>query len=75
VIGYLFFGVLRPGVKRAFKAVEVPELQSLAGPEGTEGGEQTPRDRGESLLLARKMAREDPKIVAGVVKSWVSNDG
>jgi flagellar M-ring protein FliF len=74
VIGYLFFGVLRPGIKRAFKAAEVPEIQSLAGPQG-EADQAAAPTRGDPLLLARKMAREDPKVVAGVVKSWVSNDG
>jgi flagellar M-ring protein FliF len=75
VIGYLFFGVLRPGVKRAFKVVEPPELQSLAGPNGEQTAEEATQQRGDQLLLARKMARDDPKVVANVVKSWVSNDG
>jgi flagellar M-ring protein FliF len=75
VIAYLFFGVLRPGVKRAFKEDEVPELQSLTGPEGHPALSSEVEQRGDQLQLARKMAREDPKIVANVVKSWVTNDG
>jgi flagellar M-ring protein FliF len=76
LIGYLYFGVLKPMLNKAIESVPAPppppalpgadEAQLLAGPQG--GG------RGDVLETARKIAREDPKIVANVVKSWVTKD-
>ncbi len=71
VIAYLFFGVLRPMWREA-SAPRPVEL--LAGPTGAVvAGGPSPADA-DALERARKIARDDPKIVATVVKSWVSKD-
>ena len=74
LIGYLYFGVLKPMLNRALDAAPPPEpLPQIAGDNEAEllAG---PGERGDNLQLARKIAREDPKIVANVVKSWVTKD-
>ena len=71
VIGFLFFGVLRPMWRQAAtpRAVEMLPATALAAPSAP-----APAANKDALDRARKMAREDPKIVATVVKNWVSND-
>ena len=68
---YLFFGVLRPMLKQASARVQAaPALASsssaapaqLAAP----GAESA-----DALERARGLARQDPKVVASVVKSWM----
>ena len=74
LIGYLYFGVLKPMLNRALDAAPPPEpVPQLASDNEAEllGG---PAERGDNLQLARKIARDDPKIVANVVKSWVTKD-
>jgi flagellar M-ring protein FliF len=74
LIGYLYFGVLKPMLNRALDAAPPPEpVPQIAGDNEAEllNG---PGERGDNLQLARKIAREDPKIVANVVKSWVTKD-
>ena len=76
LIGYLYFGVLKPMLNKAIESVPAPppppalpgaeEAPLLAGPQGA--------GHGDALETARKIAREDPKIVANVVKSWVTKD-
>jgi len=92
---YLYFGVLRPSVRRLFKQPEPPpaepELPSSmdikVGEEGAE--EQAEEDERNAVLeelekkqsvyernlaSARRMAKEDPRIVATVLKNWVSDE-
>jgi flagellar M-ring protein FliF len=75
LIGYLYFGVLKPMMAKAMEAPVMAEpLPQLAG-EGAEGLLTGPGGQpADHLQLARKIAREDPKIVANVVKSWVTKD-
>ena len=75
LLGYFIFGLLRPGLKRVFKAASAPELQSIPGPAGSPALALVGEQRTDQLQSARKLARDDPKIVANVVKSWVSKDG
>jgi flagellar M-ring protein FliF len=76
---YLFFAVLRPSVRRALKPPELPApvLPQLATePAAAEAplvNLQTPAYE-RNLALARTIAKQDPKIVANVVKSWVSDE-
>jgi flagellar M-ring protein FliF len=72
LLGYAFFGILRPGMRRALEPMNAPELQAIGGPSDAP---LIAEQRGDQLQLARKMAREDPKVVANVVKSWVTKDG
>lgn len=73
LIAYLYFGVLKPMLKRAVEPVAMPALE---GPSESEAPAALPHldHSGDPLGRARKLAREDPKIVANVVKSWVSSD-
>jgi flagellar M-ring protein FliF len=75
LLGYFVFGVLRPGLHRALAARPAPELQGLSGPGGSPALALVAEQRSDQMQLARKLAREDPKVVANVVKSWVNNDG
>lgn len=84
---YLFFGVLRPSVRRLFKAPEPPPAEpdlptSMDAKAGTdaegEAGDldtefkQTTYQR--NLTSARQLAKEDPRVVATVLKNWVSDE-
>ena len=74
LIGYLVFGVLRPTLKRA--AENVPALPE---PAAAVAGQHIPAGAGSAagddpLARARRIAREDPKVVANVVKTWVNRD-
>jgi flagellar M-ring protein FliF len=75
LIAYLYFGVLKPMLNKAIESVPAPEpVPALSGPDEAAllGGPQP--GRGDALQAARRLAREDPKIVANVVKSWVTKD-
>jgi len=95
LLAYLFFAVLRPSLKKVFKAdpppAEVKALESDStiaeerAAEGEvvvagEGGEEIPalppaeETPPEPLQLAKQLAREDPRKVANIVKSWVNQD-
>ena len=73
---YLLFGVLRPLARHLLSpaagsrtvAVEdsVPELAAPSG--------QRPPGQVNNLEVARQIARQDPRVVANVVKSWVGGD-
>lgn len=71
LIGYLVFGVLRPALRKAAEnAPALPEPGAVAGqhiPANSVPGE-------DPLVRARRIAREDPKIVANVVKTWVNQN-
>jgi len=71
LVAYLVFGVLRPALRRASERVEIAAAEALASPAlasalpGPAGGE-------EALQRARLVAQQDPRVVANVVKSWVT---
>jgi flagellar M-ring protein FliF len=69
LIAYLFFGVVRPMLRQAAARVAAMPMPALPPPEPTAqpGGP-------DPLQRARQLARDDPKIVANVVKGWVSRD-
>ena len=62
-------GVLRPTLKRAAEnAPALPEpAASVAGQHIPAGASSSPGD--DPLNRARRIAREDPKVVANVVKA------
>ena len=74
LLAYLFFGVLRPMLRQLMEARPAPELEELPAPSGGGLIAARPGQPGDQLHLARKLAREDPKVVANVVKSWVTKD-
>jgi flagellar M-ring protein FliF len=75
LVGYLVFGLLRPTLKRA--AERIPALPE---PAAAVAGQHIPASGASAsagddpLARARRIAREDPKVVANVVKSWVARD-
>jgi flagellar M-ring protein FliF len=81
LILYLVLGVLRPALRRMNQPAAQPapalaeekekedEVVSL-----TDEIRQTLPSRNEqNLMLARQLAKDDPKVVAGVVKQWVTS--
>jgi flagellar M-ring protein FliF len=82
LILYLVLGVLRPMLKRANQPPP-PLLTDSAENNEDKIGQQpapalatAPRFSGyeQNLALARQLARDDPKLVAGVVKQWVTGN-
>jgi flagellar M-ring protein FliF len=82
LILYLVLGVLRPMLKRMNQPPpESPPL--LSGNSEDQAlqpisAQQTPQlsqeDHEQRLALARQLARDDPKMVASVIKQWVSHE-
>lgn len=81
---YLWFGVIRPAIRKHLSPPPPaePTLAGAAGADGAQDAEGEGADgesgkKGElsayerNLQYARQVARQDPKIVATVVKSWV----
>lgn len=82
--------LLRPVVRKFDEATAVPdeEKKDEEGDEdavvtlGADGqpldpeGEEAPRERSyrANLALAKEMARDDPRIVANVIKAWVGSE-
>ncbi len=66
---YLFFGVLRPLFKQASARVQATPV--AAGPTVTAQLNAPGVNSAEALERARSVARQDPKVVASVVKSWM----
>ncbi|MGQ0509192.1 MAG: flagellar basal-body MS-ring/collar protein FliF [Betaproteobacteria bacterium] len=66
---YVVLGVLRPMIRRLAELPPEPEpaadAADLAHP---------PAAQAERLQAARLLARQDPKVVANVVKSWVAGN-
>lgn len=83
---YLFFGVLRPSMKKLLAPPAPPvaaalALEPAAGESRAGDGEPEPEtyvrptsslDR--NLEYIRQIARQDPKVIANVVKTWVSDE-
>jgi len=72
VVAYLFFGVLRPLLRTALAP---RPAAALPGSEAALALSAASASRGDPLQYARELSREDPKVVANVVKSWVNKDG
>jgi flagellar M-ring protein FliF len=72
VIAYLFFGVVRPMLRQAAaRATAAPPLPLPAPEMAALPGLAV---QGDPLQRARQLARDDPKVVANVVKGWVTRD-
>jgi len=77
VIAFLFFGVLRPMWRQASAMQPRMEMLPQSAGQPTSSSTSTPAPpppNTDALDRARKIAREDPKIVATVVKTWVTKD-
>jgi len=73
VILYLFFAVLRPMIRRlSTPAVSVPNTEPARTEPAVSATHSTPPgNQKNNLQTARKMATEDPQMVANIVKNWV----
>jgi len=77
---YLFFGVLRPLLKRISRALQPPPPPPPPEPEEdayvhieAEPMGQKPRSYADNLEAAKQLARDDPKVVANIIKGWVGS--
>ena len=81
VILYLFFAFLKPMLKKLMAAspkrvvVEADDDDAVVnlGSSGQPMGAK-PRNYAENLEAAKALAKQDPKVVANVVKAWVGNE-
>ncbi|MEW5863063.1 MAG: flagellar basal-body MS-ring/collar protein FliF [Pseudomonadota bacterium] len=64
------FGLLRPLLASLAAPRPAPPGPAAAAP-----GESAPEQLTDHVSAARSLARQDPRIVANVVRSWVSKDG
>jgi flagellar M-ring protein FliF len=85
IFAFLYFRVLRPMMRPVFRKfdqiVEVPPEPAKLSPEQLEeeaelamqSETQTQQVMGyrENLAMAKKLAQDDPRVVANVVKAWV----
>jgi flagellar M-ring protein FliF len=86
VLSYLFFRILRPMLRPIFRKIdeiaEVPppparsvqeeyEQAVIARTQLEEMEAQQAKGYRENLQMAKNLAKEDPRIVANVVKAWV----
>jgi flagellar M-ring protein FliF len=80
VLLYLFFGFLRPTLKKlanpappVLPAPEQPDALVQLSTEAQPGEPvRLPRNYQNNLDMAKQLARDDPKMVANVVKTWVN---
>jgi flagellar M-ring protein FliF len=82
VLAYLFFGVLRPLIRRVLASFAPPPPQQddeeedaivQLGHDAEPMGKK-PRSYADNLEAAKQLAKNDPKMVANVVKSWVGTN-
>jgi flagellar M-ring protein FliF len=72
VIAYLFFGVVRPMLRQA--AARATAMPALPLPPADAPALAAVPSQPDPLQRARQLARDDPKVVANVVKGWVTRD-
>ena len=78
ILLYLFFAVLKPLFARIMKTFEPPppppEPELAQIPHEVEPMGSRPRSYQDNLEAAKTLARNDPKMVANVVKAWVGTN-
>jgi flagellar M-ring protein FliF len=83
VLVYLFFAFLRPLMRRMSEYVQTPLRLPGADGSGTgeysdaeliERNEARPGSYQQNLEKVRQLAKQEPKMVASVVKTWVSGN-
>ncbi len=81
-IGFLLFGVIRPAFKTVAEQSAAQEEAWASNPVAHHSGnasalyasQQNANSYEDNLQLAKQLAKEEPKIVASVVKQWVNKD-
>jgi flagellar M-ring protein FliF len=71
---YLVFAVFRP-LLRSLLAAPTMQPSQLVGDEGSVVTLTNNPSHANNLETVRQLARQEPKIVANVVKNWVNNGG
>lgn len=74
---YLLFGVIRPAIKnfeKARKQAEQMKAEAAAVDHNAPPRGPSVPSYEQSLQAVKQMAQQDPKMVASVVKEWVSKD-
>jgi flagellar M-ring protein FliF len=80
VLLYLFFGVMRPMLKKMTAktaeqiATDTEAKTPAEDPGQTDTARPAERSYEQKLGIAKKMAQEDPRVVANVVKEWVGGN-
>lgn len=83
LVGFLFFGLIRPALKRqaALEAAKAEaEAAAAAAAAAAHHGahhyeeQQHVNTYEDNLQLAKELTKNDPKIVASVVKEWVNQE-
>jgi len=72
---YLVLGVLRPMLRSFASAPPSAQLTSPPDLPALDGPAQAAATYEANLQAAKQIARQDPKLVANVVRGWVTNDG
>jgi flagellar M-ring protein FliF len=82
-IGFLLFGIIKPAfntITTQSAAQEVAEAaygqvtHHAGGATGQYAAQQAVNSYDDNLQLAKQLAKDDPKIVATVVKEWVNKE-
>jgi flagellar M-ring protein FliF len=78
---FLLFGVIRPAFRNfsaasavASKANNAPQAEAQERSAAQNAAQQAKRSYENNLETAKKIAGQDPKIVASVVQGWVNNE-
>jgi flagellar M-ring protein FliF len=75
LLAWLWFGVARPMLRRASTPVAEPVFEAGGSDDAPAlATAHAPPTAIDALARARQVARDDPKIVANVVRSWVTKD-
>ncbi len=72
---YLVLGVLRPMLRSFAEPRTTPGLLSASEAVALDSPEKAAATYEANLQAAKQIARQDPKLVANVVKGWVTNNG
>jgi len=72
---FLVLRVMRPMLKSFATAVSAPPQQMLPHDAGGSTGMPQIENQQQNIDRAKKIAREDPQVVANVVKEWVAGNG
>jgi flagellar M-ring protein FliF len=72
---YLVLGVLRPMLRSFAEPPSSPQLLGAPDVPALNSPQQAAATYEANLQAAKQIARQDPKLVANVVKGWVTSDG
>lgn len=80
IVGYLIFGIIRPAMKNIkLQAAAVAEAQAAAAAAAAAAAQHhahaiPQHEEAETVEAARELARQNPQLVANVIKGWVAGN-